>query len=373
MSPYRRVLLTLLILWLLVATNPSSSGTASFRKFFSDLDNFHTSTPARCLQTSHRHLCVEPRRAYPELNFILESLFAPHRLPNSPHLADTVNFELIDYGIFTLSKPKLYTNPDDPPHGFIGIFGLWLPVPHPARLTGSVDLRHLITFLRRQVAYVKHTASANQTGRSFERFRERSLPDRPWEWLIASFTIVGGLWLMFPDRTRNHFTLTWQNVRQKGNWWCMVFFHLSHGGSWLRLCRTIVSVNYLAPILVSKRIVTLSGLYGVVLTSSATSTALGMLVLARRYAFGPREITTRAPLEINGGGACVYALLVAGCLSPTSHIPFPGGARPFELLMLNVLFDSFFLAGQKRIADYTAHTGAALGSWLFCSINMYML
>lgn len=371
MGTCARVLLTLLALWILVATNPSSSGRTSFLHFITELEKSRNTSSSVCHPSpGHSTLCVESRRAYPQLNSFLESFFAPHR--QGPLEDDNLHFESIDYALFTLIRAKPSVNTDDPPHGFIGILGWWLPVPHPARLTGSVDLRHLLSFLRTQVATVKKAAFANKTGRSFHNFRERSLPDRPWEWLIAYFTIVGALWLMFPERTRNHFTLTWQNVRHKGNWWCMVFFHLSHGGSLLRLCRTIVSVNYLAPILVSKRIVTLSGLYGVVLTSSATSTALGMLVLARRYVFGSREreVLARPPLEINGGGACVYALLVAACLSPTSYEPFPGGARPFELLMLNVLFDSFFLAGQKRIADYTAHTGAALGSWLFCSINM---
>lgn len=365
-----RLLLALLVLWILVCTNPSSSGNTSFRKFISSLDQLHDSAPFVCHDDEARSICVESRRAYPELNLILEALFAPHRLPSSPHSGDQVHFESTDYALFTLVRFKPSISSDDPPHGFLGILGHWLPVPDPARLTGSVDLRHLIRILRGTVATAKRAAYANKAGRSFESFRERSLPNRPWEWLIAYFTIVGALWLMFPDRARNHFTLTWQNVRYKGNWWCMVFFHLSHGGSLLRLCRTVVSVNYLAPILVSRGILTLSGLYGVLLTSSATSTALGMLILARRYVFTAREPVSRAPLEINGGGACVYALLVAACLSPLSHTPFPGGARPFELLMLNVLFDSFFLAGQKRIADYTAHTGGALGSWLFCSINM---
>ncbi len=149
----------------------------------------------------------------------------------------------------------------------------------------------------------------------------------------------------------------------------MVFFHLSHGGSLLRLARTVGLVNYLAPVMLARGIVSLSDLYGVVLTGSAISTALGMLVLARRYVFGSRSSTPRTALEINGGGGCVYALLVAACLSRNGYELLPGGVMPFELLMLNVAFDAFFLAGQKRIADYTAHTGAALGAWLFCSIS----
>lgn len=370
MGTYTRVILTLIALWALVATNPSSPGSRSFHRFLADLDKANSGSRFVCQQRSEGRVCVESRRAYPELSYILESFFAPHRLRTSSHPVDEINFESIDYAIFTLIRSKPSFNIDDPPHGFIGILGFWLPIPHPARLTGSVDLRHLTRFLRRQVAWAKKATFAKHMG-SFESFHERSLPNRPWEFLIAYFTIVGAIWLMFPDRARNHFTLTWQNVRLKGHWWCMIFFHLSHGGSVLRLCRTIVSVNYLAPILVSRRILTISGLYGVVLTSAATSTAMGMLILARRYVFGSRELVSRSPMEINGGGACVYALLVAACLSKSSCETFPGGARPFELLMLNVLFDSFFLAGQKRIADYIAHTGAALGSWLYCSLNLY--
>lgn len=371
MGTLRRLVLTIISLWVLVATNPSSTGTRSFRKFIAELDKAHTSPSLVCQEDASRRICVQSRRAFPKLGTILESFFAPHRhrrsshpdLPNHDH-----HFESIDYAVFTLVRTKPSVPSDEPPHDFIGILGMWLPVPHPARLTGSVELRNVMRFLRRRVAMTKRAAFDQDLG-SFESFRERSLPDRPWEWLIVYFTVVGALWLMFPERAPNHFTLTWQNVRHTGNWWCMVFFHFSHGGSLLRLCRTVVSINYLAPILISRRILSLSGMYGVVLTSSATSTALGMLVLARRYVFTTREAIMRSPIEINGGGACVYALLVAACLSPESHKPFPGGARPFELLMLNVLFDSFFLAGKRRIADYIAHTGAALGSWLFCSIN----
>lgn len=363
------MVLILTVLWILVATNPSSTGTKSFRRFITDLDRPGSEPTPVCEDDNQGRFCVESRRAFPEFADVLVSLFAPHRnRPSSGPDYPDLHFESIDYAIFTLVRSKPTSNTEEKLHGFIGILGVWLPAPHPVRLSGSVELHHVIRFLRRGVAMTKRAAFAQSLG-TFEKFRERILPDRPWEWLIVYFTIVGALWLMFPDRTVNHFTLTWQNVRYKGNWWCMVFFNLSHGGSLLRLCRTIVSVNYLGPVLVSRRILTLSGLYGVVLTSSATSTALGMLVLARRYVFTAQEATPRSPLEINGGGACVYALLVAACLSPSSHEPFPGGARPFELLMLNILFDSFFLAGQRRIADYIAHTGAALGSWLFCSIN----
>lgn len=365
MGTILRLVLTFLTLWVLVATNP---GPHSFRNFLTDLDATHLATQT-CQQGVSRRICLHSRRAFPNLARSLESVFAPHRQPRIwPPDGPSQHFEVVDCAVFTLVRTLPSVSPDEPPHDFIGILGIWLPLPHPARLTGSVELRNVVRFLRRRVAMAKRAAFDQDLG-SFETFRERSLPDRPWEWLIVYFTVVGALWLMFPQRSPNHFTLTWQNVRIKGNWWCMILFNLSHGGSLLRLCRTVVSINYLAPILISRRILNLSAMYGVVLTSSATSTALGMLVLARRYVFLTRESVTRPPIEINGGGACVYALLVAACLSPESNRPFPGGARPFELLMLNVLFDSFFLAGNRRIADYIAHTGAALGSWLFCSIN----
>lgn len=364
MGALRRVILTTLTLWVLVATNPGSPTSRSFRKFITELEESHDGLQNICHEDMHRRTCVESRRAYPELNQVLEVLFAPHRRPlSSVHTDKDLQFESVDYALFTLIRAKPSTTAEPPPHGFLGILGFWLPYPHPARLTGSVELLTAFRLLRAAVAPAR---------RLLVQPAPPALPDRPWEWLIALFTIVGAVWLMFPSRARNHLTLTWQNVRHSRHWWCLALFHFSHGGSWLRLCRTIVVVNYVAPTLVSRQILNLSSLYGIVLTSSATSTALGMLVLARRYVFSPHDAWPRAPLEINGGGGCAYALLVAACLSPTSCEPFPslGGARPFELLMLNVLFDSFFLAGQKRIADYAAHTGAALGSWLFYSVNM---
>lgn len=372
MAALRRVILTVITVWVLVATNPGSPASPSFRKFIAELDRSEESTAQVCHQHLHRRTCIESHRAYPQLSYILERLFAPHRHPNSPlRLNPHQQFESVDYSLFTLIRAKPSSTSELPPHGFLGILGTWLPYPHPSRLTGSVELAHAFRLLRIAVTNVRLVIFQSSPN-ALESFRRHTLPDRPWEWLIALFTIVGAIWLMFPHRAREHLTLTWQNVRHKGRWWCLVFFHFSHGGSWLRLARTIVVVNYLAPTLVARHVVNLSSLYGVVLTSSATSTALGMLVLARRYVFTSRDAWPRAPLEINGGGACVYALLVAACLSPASCDPFPflGGARPFELLMLNVLFDSFFLAGQKQIADYTAHTGAALGSWLFYSVNI---
>lgn len=375
MRTARRLALILLVLWILVATNPGSPGSRSFRTFLSHLHASHQAPSPKCERHDIRLTCVDSRRAYPELNAILESFFAPHRHARSPLLSDRdQHFESVDYALFTLVRSSSNPEPassDVPPHAFLGILGLWLPYPDPARLTGSVELRHAFSLLRATVTSVR-TLIFSMSPHALDTFQQHALPARPWEWLIAFFTIVGALWLMFPNRARDHLVLTWPNVRHKGHWWCLVLFHFSHGGSTLRLCRTIVCVSYLAPVLISRDIVNLSGLYGIVLTSSATSTALGLLVLLRRYVFAPRDAWPRAPLEINGGGACVYALLVAACLSPSSCYPFPflGGARPFELLMLNILFDSFFLAGQKRIADYTAHTGAALGSWLFYSVNM---
>lgn len=365
MGSIRRLLYTFAVLWILVATNP---GPSSFRHFLTNLHRAHLHTPT-CQKAHSRDICLHARQAFPHLSAALESIFAPHRqapswLPDGP----PHHFEVVDCAVFTLARTRLADLPDRPRHNFIGILATWLPLPHTARLLGSVESRNVVRYLRRRVALVKR-AAFDQDLRSFEAFRERSLPDRPWEWLIVYFAIVGALWFMFPQHATQHFTLTWQNVRLKGNWWCMILFHLSHGGSLLRLCRTVGSISFLAPILISRRILNLSGMYGVLLTSSATSTALGMLVLARRYVFMTRESGTRSPIEINGGGACVYALLVAACLAPDSNRSFPGGARPFELLMLNVLFDSFFLAGKRKIADYIAHTGAALGSWLFCSIN----
>ncbi|CAN8073149.1 unnamed protein product [Agarophyton chilense] len=363
----RRAALALLALWLLVASNPSASSASSFAAFVSNMAPSSAHPARQCLHGAFP-LCIESRRAYPELSLALEMLFAPHRL--RPDLLRHLEFETIDYAIFTVARSKPFPTADNPGLAFLGILNMWLPLPHPARFTGSVELPNLIRFLRSRVRRLRRRALAYQHGRSFEAFRQRSLPDRPWEWLIAFFTIIGLLWYMMPSRAKNHFTLTWHNLRESGHWWCMIFFHLSHGGSLLRLFRTIASINYLAPLLVSNGIVSLSNLYGILLTSSATSTALAMLVLTRRSLFAAQHIASSTPLEINGGGACVYALLVAACLSPSCNEPLPGGARPFELLMLNVLFDSFFLAGKKRIADYIAHTGASLGAWLFCSINM---
>jgi hypothetical protein len=144
----------------------------------------------------------------------------------------------------------------------------------------------------------------------------------------------------------------------------------------LRLSRTVAACNYLAPLLLQNGVLSLSGLYGVVLTACAMSTALGMLVLARRNVFGGNgRGNGGSAVEINGGGGICYALLVTACLDMQSGRTGVGAAggtwkvMPFQLLMLNIAFDAMFLAGQNRIADYTAHAGAALGAWLYCSLN----
>ena len=94
---------------------------------------------------------------------------------------------------------------------------------------------------------------------------------------------------------------------------------------------------------------------------------LCLLVLVRRNVNGSPRGVPRAAVDIYGGGGCVYALLVAACLSKAGTKPLLGGARPFELLMMNVAFDAIFLAGDS--ADYTAHVGAALGAWIFCALG----
>lgn len=340
MTPLRRAALVLLALWALVATNPTP---ASFRAYIREHVNGGAVSQCDGL------VCLESRRAFGFVNGALKRVFAGRRRGGG---AGALAFESVDCAVLTVVRSMGVRGGS---WAFVGVLGMWLPMPE-------------VGFGGRGVLPAVRSLLRGHAVGGFDGIREAVLPDRPWEWLIALFALVGVVWLVFPDRAKCHLTLTWQNVRDKGFWWCMVFTHLSHGGSLLRLCRTIVSVNYLAPLLVERGILTLSGLYGVVLTGSATSTALGMLVLARRYVFASRTVP-RAALEINGGGGCVYALLVAACLSPAGCTPFPGGVRPFELLMLNVAFDSFFLAGQKRIADYTAHTGAALGSWLFLSTN----
>lgn len=343
--PSARSLAMLAGVWVLVATNPGSRTSHSFRRFASEQRRAHDDTGPTCPDSQ---LCVQSRHAFPYLSSYLYTLFAPHRT-NPPRGA----FTSIDYILFTIIRPAARLSSTN---FYIGVLGCWLPLPLPPRIPSPLARRRILRIISHRLSL---------------RYPE-ALPPRPWELLIGLFVGVGALWLLFPSRARAHLPLTWHNVRERGRWWCLVLFHFSHGGSWLRLARTVAVVSFLAPTLVAHGYVPLSALYGMVLTSSATSTALALLVLARRYALAPRELWPRAALEINGGGACVYALLVAACLSPASCQPFPelAGARPFELLMLNVLFDSFFLAGQKRVADYTAHTGAALGSWLFYSVNI---
>lgn len=376
----RRLIVALFVLWVLVVTNPHER---SFHRYLADQRHLQqqttstsTSTTLREICNDHDNLkiCVSTRHAFALLNSALKSVFAPHRVTPPYANASLLRFEVLDCALFTIirSRPSLASTPH---RLFIGLLGLWLPVPTYTSYITIAQLRRLFRNLRNTIRNTTPTLfkdafrDIDADASTFESFRESVLPNRPWEWLLALFFIVGAVWFLFPQQANSHLTLTWENVRHNGNWWCMVFFHLSHGGSLLRLVRTIVSINYLAPQLVRRGIVTLSGFYGVVLTGSALSTALGMLVLARRYVYGTRSSQPRTALEINGGGGCIYALLVAACLSPTGCRMLSGGVRPFELLMINVAFDAFFLAGQKRIADYTAHAGAALGAWLFCAMS----
>jgi hypothetical protein len=257
---------------------------------------------------------------------------------------------------------------------------MWLPVPNPALLVDSNTARWLVRAMRSAVrSFVPSrpqypSAAFADMADLAPNWSASSLPARPWEWLAASFAAAGGLWFIAPDAAARHLILTWENARHSGRWWTLILFHLSHGGSILRLSRTVAACNYLAPLLLQHEVLSLSGLYGVVLTACAMSTALGVLVLARRNVFvGVRG--GASALEINGGGGICYALLVTACLDVQSGRPGATEAaamwkvRPFQLLMLNIAFDAMFLAGQQRIADYTAHTGAALGAWLYCSLN----
>lgn len=368
MSRLRRIFFAMLTVWLLVATNPDES---SFSQYLLEHSNrarraSRASQTEKCSPHGETRVCVRHRRAFPALNGVLKSFFGAHGVqPAHSRSGDVLRFKVVDCAIFTVARAPPSLN-GAPPALFFGALGRWVPAPSATGLLADTRVRGVVRSVMRGA---HEWRSAYVDGRGFSRFNERKLPRRPWEWLLALFVISGFGWFLFPQGASNHFTLTWENVRLNGRWWCMVLFHLSHGGSVLRLARTVASLNYLAPVMLARGIVSLSDLYGVVLTGSALSTALGMLVLARRYVFGSRSSEPRTALEINGGGGCVYALLVAACLSSSNGDRLPGGIMPFELLMLNVAFDAFFLAGQKRIADYTAHAGAALGAWLFCSIS----
>ncbi len=368
----RRVIVLTTVLWLLVATNPDAS---SFNDYLSEhaSNSRRVHRTERCTVHDGTSVCVRHRRAFSPLNAFLKSLFAAHGVLKTESFSTypsarsgttpVLRLELVDCAIFSVARTPA-TNIHNAPHLFFGAFGRWIPAPSLRAFLSDASLRSLLRAVQRSDARRFY-----ERMRGSSRLQEGALPGRPWEWLLALFAMVGVGWLLFPDRAAAHLTLTWENVRHSGNWWCMVFFHLSHGGSLLRLGRTVVLVAYLPPVLIRKRILTLSDLYGVVLTGSALSTALGMLVLARRYVYGARASTPRTALEINGGGGCVYALLVAACLSPRGYKQLAGGLMPFQILMFNIAFDAVFLAGQKCIADYTAHTGAALGAWLFCFIS----
>lgn len=356
MSILRSLCIAALSLWLFVATNPDR---ASFATYVAH----HAKAHPQCSLVSDTRMCVRQRQALSPLSTLLKSLFAAHGINALVAQGGVQHVEVLDCAVFSIARAR------NGPRKvlFFGALGRWVPAPTTRALLrdeSNAVMKSIGRSLRRSDMSRMYAQM-----RGFSRFRERALPGRPWEWLLALFFIVGLGWLVFPERATKHFTLTWENVRLSGRWWCMVFFHLSHGGSLLRLVRTVVTISYLAPLLLDRAILSLSDLYGVVLTGSALSTALGMLVLARRYVYGSRSSIPRTALEINGGGGCIYALLVAACLSPNGYKRLPGDLMPFELLMINIAFDAVFLAGQKRIADYTAHTGAALGAWLFCSIN----
>lgn len=346
-SLLRRLTIALAVLWILVATNPEAS---SFRRYISsrrsvsEFGNFRTAVPALA-QLLKRILATSP----------------------PPRDSQTI-FEGLDCILFTLVRSRTDVSsqsmsiiyPPPPSHIYLGILNMWLPVPNPGLWIDGDGLRSIVFTIR---DVLRSTARPSTP---------RSLPARPWEWLVASFAVAGAFWFVLPEAAARHLTLTWENARHAGRWWTLVLFHVSHGGSILRLTRTIAACNYLAPKLIKHKVLTLSGLYGVILTACAMSTALGMLVLARRNVFRAGNVRLSSALEINGGGGCVYALLVAACLDAQSGRLGAGKVwrvRPFELLMLNIAFDAMFLAGQKRIADYTAHTGAALGAWLYCSLN----
>lgn len=351
MTPLRRLAIALSIVWILVATNPDAT---SFRRYLS----------ARRAAIANESF----RLAVPPITLLLKNVFdaAP------PAATARLHSDGLDCGLFTIvrlqseeylrAQSMSFINPPSPPLVFLGILGKWLPVPNPATWFEGDTLRRGFVDLR---DVVRSQVRSPSTG-------SLALPARPWEWLVACFAVAGAFWYIMPEAAGRHLTLTWENARHAGRWWTLVLFHLSHGGSVLRLSRTVAACNYLAPLIVKHRVLTLSGLYGVVLTASAMSTALGILVLARRNVFGARGAPLRSALEINGGGGCVYAMLVAACMDAQSGRPGAIKAwrvRPFELLMLNIAFDAMFLAGQKRIADYTAHTGAALGAWVYVAFN----
>lgn len=348
-SPFRRLFLALVTLWLLVATNPS------YPSFFSYLASRRATGPSF-------------RLAVPTVLSPLQKVFNPPPTPDST----LITYDGLDCGLFTLvrfqppapvestSKPSISLPPSFiHVYVYLGICNTWLPLPNPLVIVDGAAVLGAAGHLRDAARILAKSGLAPGV-----------LPSRPWEGLVASFAAAGAFWYILPGAAARHLTLTWENARGAGRWWTLVLFHLSHGGSFLRLSRTVAACNYLAPMLLQHDVLSLSGLYGVVLTAAAMSSALGILVLARRSVASADSPRTR--LEIDGGGGCVYAMLVAACLDAQSGRPGATNSwrvRPFELLMLNIAFDAWFLAGQKRIADYTAHTGAALGAWIYIAVN----
>jgi hypothetical protein len=365
LSVFRRFGIAVFILWILASTNPDASSLR--RSLLYRSQGGSTTSPFRQLA--------------PPVSALLARVFETPRkitsLDGDTASAQPLILDGIDCALFTLAVAG---GARDHHVAYIGILGTWLPVPGLGALflpphARMARLRIVMRGVLSAAAELAAAAPMDGLGGG-ARATVNPLPARPWEWLVAGFAAAGAFWLVCPGAAGRHLTLTWENARTAGRWWTLALFHVSHGGSVLRLTRTVAACNYLAPRLLAMRVVTLSGLYGVVLTGCAMSTALGMLVLARRNVFGARGAPGRSALEINGGGGCVYALLVAACLNgggaklqSSANAAF--GMSPFELLMLNIAFDAVFLAGQKRIADYTAHTGAALGAWLYCSLSQF--
>lgn len=373
MTAFSRFAMCVCVMWVLVATNPDA---ASFRRYIA----------------ARRAEHVKPfTLAAPTFSRFLKRILAPQPPPRD-HGAEFVGK---DCALFTIVYTKHSTDQDtfqdtdrfrskskEPyantlfansatTYAYIGVLSVWLPVPQKVQWMPAMTIIEAIFMLRDTVRSVFDMLDGTSSGPSIRDADglSASLPARPWEGLIACFAVAGALWYVMPTAGARHFTLTWENVRLQGRWWSLILFHFSHGGSVLRLSRSVAACNYLAPLLLKHRVLTLSGLYGVTLTAAAMSTALGILVLARRSMFGARGAPVRSALEINGGGGCVYALLVAACLDAQGARLSLWEVKPFELLMLNIAFDAIFLAGQKRIADYIAHTGAALGAWIYCSFS----
>lgn len=348
MELLKRLLWLVGVLWFLISSNPSPS---SFRRYARRINQDSRRARVSCDDSS---LCVYVARALEPANSQVKAFLAR---PFTSTDQSTLFFGL-DCFLFSI----LYTQ-TVPPRVFLGIANTWFPIPLPPPIPIQETLRNAI----HSVSKASLFPTGAPTLEDFESFREKLLPERPWEVLTVLFALTGAYTFLFAHDARRHFALSWHNLKHARRWWCLILFHFSHGNSILRLSRTIAAFNYLAPLLLKRRILTLSGLYGVVLTGGAVSGMLCLLVLVRRNVNPSSQGVPRPAVDIYGGGGCVYALLVAACLSSAGSVPLMGGIRPFQLLMLNVAFDAIFLAGDS--ADYTAHVGAALGSWIFCALG----